>query len=204
MGGGGGGGGGGGLKGRGGKGGGGGRGDRDWWSLTIGDAQYRWLKQTLEQSKAKYKFVFAHHVLGSGRGGVEEADLCEWGGQDRRGGASEFATKRPGWQLPIHALMARHKVNIFFQGHDHLYCRQEKDGIVYQELPMPSDYTYAAFNDDRYSAGIKIANSGYLRVTVSPVEAKVEYIRTFLPKDEDIDKKNGAVAHSYVVKPAVA
>ena len=69
---------------------------------------------------------------------------------------------------------------------------------------MPSDYTYAAFNDDRYSAGIKIANSGHLRVTVSPVEAKVEYIRTFLPKDEDIDRKNGAVAHSYVVKPAVA
>ena len=40
--------------------------DRDWWGLTLGDAQYHWFKQTLEQSKAKYKFVFAHHVLGIG------------------------------------------------------------------------------------------------------------------------------------------
>jgi hypothetical protein len=68
---------------------------------------------------------------------------------------------------------------------------------------MPSDYTYAALNEDRYTAGVKIANSGYMRVTVSPVEAKVEYIRTYLPRDEGSDRINGAVAHSYVVKPAV-
>ena len=59
----------------------GGNKDRDWWGITIGDAQYRWLKQTLEQSKAKYKFAFAHHVLGTGRGGVDGADLYEWGGK---------------------------------------------------------------------------------------------------------------------------
>ena len=68
----------------GGKGGKGEKGDdkknRDWWGITIGDAQYHWLKKTLETSKAKHKFVFAHHVLGSGRGGVDEADLYEWGG----------------------------------------------------------------------------------------------------------------------------
>lgn len=176
--------------------------DRDWWGISIGDAQYHWFKRTLEQSKAKYKFVFAHHVLGSGRGGVEEADLYEWGGKDRRG-VSEFAAKRPGWELPIHALMAKHKVNIFFQGHDHLYCRQEKDGVVYQELPMPSDYTYAALNDERYPAGTKLPNSGYVRVTVSPAEAKVEYIRTYLPKDEAADRKSGTVAHSYSVRSAI-
>ena len=59
--------------------------NRDWWGITIGDAQYQWFKRTLETSKAKYKFVFAHHVLGSGRGGVDEADLYEWGGQGKRG-----------------------------------------------------------------------------------------------------------------------
>ena len=40
--------------------------NRDWWALTLGDAQYHWFKRTLETSKAKYKFVFAHHVMGSG------------------------------------------------------------------------------------------------------------------------------------------
>ncbi|MEY3887660.1 MAG: hypothetical protein RL650_1752 [Pseudomonadota bacterium] len=50
------------------------------WDVTHGDAQYNWLKRTLEQSKAKYKFVFAHHVMGTGRGGIELAKLWEWGG----------------------------------------------------------------------------------------------------------------------------
>ena len=41
----------------------------------------RLAEKTLEESKARYKFVFAHHVLGTGRGGIEEADLYEWGGR---------------------------------------------------------------------------------------------------------------------------
>ena len=45
----------------------------DPWESTIGDAQYQWLKRTLEESEAKYKFVFAHHVFGTGRGAVEMA-----------------------------------------------------------------------------------------------------------------------------------
>jgi phosphodiesterase/alkaline phosphatase D-like protein len=37
---------------------------KDPWRVTMGDAQYRWLKRTLEASRARWKFVFAHHVLG--------------------------------------------------------------------------------------------------------------------------------------------
>ena len=59
--------------------------NRDLWQVSIGDAQYRWLQETLAASDAAYKFVFAHHVLGTGRGGVELADQYEWGGKDRRG-----------------------------------------------------------------------------------------------------------------------
>ena len=66
--------------------------DRDWWGITLGDAQYNWFKQTLERNKSKYKFVFAHHALGTGRGGIEESDLYEWGGKNRRGDW-EFATR---------------------------------------------------------------------------------------------------------------
>jgi hypothetical protein len=174
--------------------------DRDWWAITLGDAQYRWFKQTLEQSKAKYKFVFAHHVLGTGRGGIEESDLYEWGGRNKRGDW-EFSQKRPGWDLPIHQLMVKHGVTIFFQGHDHLFARQERDGIVYQEVPNPADQGYVAYNQDRYQSGIKLPNSGYLRVSVSPEQVKVDYVRCYLPKDETNQRKNGEVAYSYTIKP---
>jgi hypothetical protein len=170
------------------------------WGITIGDPQYRWLQRTLEGSKARYKFVFAHHVLGTGRGGVELAGLYEWGGTDERG-ASAFARRRPTWELPIHQLMVKAGVTIFFQGHDHLFARQERDGIVYQEAPNPADPTYTAFNRDAYRSGDVLPNSGHLRVTVAPDRATVDYVRAWLPEDETRDRVNGGVAFLYSVKP---
>ena len=174
--------------------------DRDWWSLTLGDAQYHWFKRTLEQSGAKYKFVFAHHVLGSGRGGVDQCELYEWGGRNKRG-EWEFGEKRPGWELPVHQLMVKHGVTIFFQGHDHLFAKQERDGIVYQEAPMPADQGYFAYNQDRYQSGTKLPNSGHLRVTVAPAGVTVDYLRCFLPEDESGQQQTGTVACSYTIKP---
>ena len=100
--------------------------------------------------------------------------------------------------------MVKHKVNIFFQGHDHLYCQQEKDGIIYQEIPMPSDHGYVAYNEERYASGKKLPSSGYLRVTVAPRQVKVEYVRSFLPKDETADTRQGSIAHAYDVKSKFA
>ena len=108
--------------------------------------------------------------------------------------------RRPGWELPIHQLMVKHGVTIFFQGHDHLFARQERDGIVYQEVPIPADQNYVAYNEDRYRSGVKLPNSGHLRVTVSPEEVKVDYVRCYLPKDETDERKTGEVAHSYTIK----
>jgi Calcineurin-like phosphoesterase len=174
---------------------------RDGWASGMGDAQYQWLKTTLEQSHAKYKFVFSHHVLGTGRGGVEVADLYEWGGRNKQG-VWEFDKKRPGWELPVHQLMVRNGVTIFFQGHDHLYARQMKDGLVYQETPNPADDTYTIFNKDAYRSGDVLGNSGFLRVTVSPENTKVDYIRSWMPKDETAEHKQGEIAISYTVPPA--
>lgn len=178
---------------------GGGKGNRNLWDVTLGDAQYRWFKETLEQSKAKYKFVFTHHVLGTGRGGVEEAKLYEWGGYDKNG-TWGFDRMRPGWELPIQQLMAKNGVTIFFQGHDHLFARQELEGVTYQEVPMPADDTYTAFNADAYASGTVLPNAGFLDVSVSPDGVKVEYVRSFLPKDETGHSRNGSVAYSYFVK----
>jgi hypothetical protein len=176
--------------------------DRDWWDITLGEAQYQWLKKTLSESKAKFKFVFAHHVMGSGRGGIDEADLWEWGGRNKRG-VWEFAQKRPGWDLPIHQLMVKYGVTIFFHGHDHLYAKQERDGIVYQELPLPADQGYVMYNEERFATGTKLPNSGYLRVTVAPEQVQVDYVRTYLPKDETAGRKTGDVAHTYTIKAKV-
>jgi hypothetical protein len=176
---------------------------RDWWGITIGDAQYQWLKTTLEQSKARFKFIFAHHVLGTGRGGVEMSDLYEWGGKDPSG-EPKFAAHRPKWEMPIHQLMVKTGVTAFFQGHDHLFARQERDGIIYQGVPNPADGTYQAFNQDAYRSGDILPNSGFLRVTVGPSLVAVEYVRTWLPRDEQGGRKNSEVASSYTVKARAA
>ena len=168
------------------------------WSIGIGDEQYAWLKKTLETSKAKYKFVFAHHVMGTGRGAVEVSTNYEWGGVDPKG-KTTFAKERPNWELPIHDLMVKNKVSIFFQGHDHIFCTQERDGLIYQAMPNPADDTFSMFNEDAYKSGTKAPNSGHVRVTVAPSQAKVEYF--LAARSKDTSRKNLSVAHSYVIKP---
>jgi len=168
------------------------------WSVGIGDEQYAWLKKTLETSKAKYKFVFAHHVLGTGRGAVEVSTNYEWGGKDPKG-TSTFAKERPNWELPIHDLMVKNGVSIFFQGHDHIFVTQERDGLIYQSMPNPADDTFTMFNDGAYLTGTKAPNSGHVRVTVSPAEAKVEYF--LAARAQDSSRTNLSTAHSYTVKP---
>jgi len=171
----------------------------DMWQIGLGEAQYQWLKQTLEQSTAKWKFVFAHHVNGTGRGGTDIADLYEWGGKNDKG-VWEFDSKRPGWALPIHQLMAANHVTIFFQGHDHLFVRQQLDGVTYQELPEPGDPSYTLWNADAYKSGDRFSNTGYLRVTVSPSSVFVAYVRTFMPQDEKVATEfNGMVQFQYAI-----
>jgi hypothetical protein len=168
------------------------------WDITHGDAQYWWLKSTLEQSRAKYKFVFAHHVLGTGRGGIELARQWEWGGENRNG-TWGLAQERPTWPSPIHQLLAANHVTVFFQGHDHIWCRQQLDGVIYQTLSEPADPFYTLYNADAYLSGDKLPNAGYTRVTVSPAAVKVEYVRTYLPADEGSGKTSGATAFSYSI-----
>ena len=170
----------------------------DLWQIGIGDEQYAWFKKTLETSKAKYIFVFAHHVMGTGRGAVEVSTNYEWGGKDPKG-STTFAEQRPNWELPIHDLMVKHKVSIFFQGHDHIFVTQERDGLIYQSMPNPADDTFSMFNDTAYKSGVKAPNSGHVRVSVTGPEAKVEYF--LAARAVDSSRKNLTVAHSYTVKP---
>lgn len=185
---------------KGGKSGGGSGKTTDLWSIGIGDEQYAWLKKTLETSKAKYKFVFSHHVLGTGRGGVEVSTNYEWGGNDPKG-KSTFAKERPNWELPIHDLMVKNGVSIFFQGHDHIFVTQERDGLIYQSMPNPADDTFSMFNESAYLTGTKAPNSGHVRVTVAPTLATVEYF--LAARTQDLSRTNLSTAHSYTVKPKI-
>ena len=142
-----------------------------------GDAQYLWLKQTLEQSRAKFKFVFIHNLLSgdqASRGGVEIAAFNEWGGRNLDG-TDGFKQHRPGWDAPVHQLLVRNHVSAVFKAHDNFYARQELDGIVYQMIPQPSFAGNDRIRDLEaygYRRGKFLGNSGHVRVTVSPDQVK--------------------------------
>jgi phosphodiesterase/alkaline phosphatase D-like protein len=183
--------------------------DDDMWQWTLGETQYRWLRQTLETSTARFKMVFSHHQVGSSvpevRGGVASAQFFEWGGRNLNGSYG-FDSRRPGWGKPIHQLMVDTGVNIWFHGHDHVYVAEELDGIVYQEVPQPSLARYDSVNsaaDYGYvgTVGVNVfASSGHLRVSVSPDQLRVEYVRSVPPADETATRKNGAVVTAYTVR----
>lgn len=158
----------------------------DMWDSTIGDEQYKWFKETLENRDAKYKFVFLHHMLGEYRGMTNWADKYEWGGYGNNG-VWQFDTMRPNWEMPIHQLMVKNNVTILFQGHDHLFAKEEKDGIIYQEVPQPSAFTGdpAPGTEGQY-LGEVIPSSGYLRIKVSPQNVNVEYVRISPPSEKGI------------------
>ena len=186
------------------------RGEDDNWKRTLGSEQYQWLKRTLESSNAKFKFVFIHHLVGGSgkdaRGGVEAVGLYEWGGTNTDG-SDAFKEKRTEWSAPIHKLLVNNHVSVVFHGHDHLFAKQQLDGIIYQEVPQPG------FDGrDRpdvgaeygYKSGEILGGSGYMRVRVSPTNAKVDYVRVSLPSTEQRSSNSGTVVCSYIVSPSVS
>jgi hypothetical protein len=182
----------------------------DQWSWTLGAQQFNWLKATLLNSNAKYKFVFSHQMLGGitnepiagaeagyVRGGAVAAGNFEWGGNNADGtpgfsthrNAADFGTK------PIHQLMVENGVSAYFHGHDHQFVYEKRDGIVYQLVPSPcmsSGYGFNLYTQSPYvQPGGNLPNSGYLRITISPSQATVDYVKT----------DDGSVAYSYTIAP---
>ncbi|MEY3922076.1 MAG: hypothetical protein RL634_1837 [Bacteroidota bacterium] len=175
------------------------------WGWTLGQDQYNWLEATLKGSTAKFKFVFSHQLVGGsgtdGRGGTEFAHLYEMGGYNDDS-TYGFTKYRPGWSMPIHKLFVQYKVNIFFHGHDHCYVRQVKDGVIYQEVPQPSAKNINTITGTAYGykEGVFLPSRGYMLVTVGVDSANIDYVRTYLPSEENSNRKNGDVAYSYSVK----
>ena len=191
----------------------------DRWDWSLGKQQYDWLKQTLENSHAKYKFVFSHQETGGdnpyGRGGAKSAGYYEWGGMNADG-TWGFDTHRPGWGVdaehpngtPIHQLMVENGVTIFFHGHDHAFAYEQIDGMVYQECPkpdeaVPAETSYLDEPDaggDHYPNAVTFPSSGHMCVTVSPSGVEVKYVRSYLAGQGT----NGTVDYSYTVSAPAA
>jgi hypothetical protein len=171
----------------------------DRWNWTLGLQQFNWLKNVLQTSTAKYKFIFAHHMLGGTqnyvRGGAVPAHMFEWGGYNADGTTWGFDTKRPTFgDDPVHQMFVEYGVNAFFHGHDHQYAYEVRDGIVYQCLPRPStglDFNYYS-ESDPYTERV-LSGPGHLRVTVTPTETTVEYVTS--------SSGSGTVMHSYTIEP---
>jgi hypothetical protein len=175
------------------------------WYWSLGEYQYNWLRYVLETSDAKFKFVFAHQLVGGskeGRGGTEYADLYEWGGNNLDGSFG-FDLNRPGWYKPIKELLKENNVNIFFHGHDHFFGKQENDCLIYQETPQPSHPNFNNANqaaDYGYFDGVILPNSGHIRVSVDSNAIRVDYVRVYKPENENANRHNKDISAFYTIQ----
>lgn len=194
----------------------------DEWDWSLGLAQHLWLRHTLQQSRAKYRIVFTHHLLGGnpnialdkdkliGRGGIEAAPYGEWGGNNLLGATKDtwgWDENRPasaGWTKPIHHLLVDHNVRCVIHGHDHVWVRQVLDGIVYLAMPQPANPNVTGTNSavaGGYLSGSVLPNSGHVRLGFLPSELSVEYVRTYNPAQVTASRVNGMVSASFRIPP---
>jgi hypothetical protein len=119
----------------------------------------------------------------------------------------DFDENRPGWGVPIQQMLLDNGVQIVFHGHDHLYVREtHPSGLIYHEIPQPSREApdgqglllQAANENYDYEQGVVVAGGGFVNVTVSPDQVRVDYIRTL---DDCNAASCGEIADSYTVLP---
>ena len=131
---------------------------------TLGEKQMAWFESKLQKATERFRFVCMHHPAGGNAG---DPLNTEYG----RGGARAWNT---GEQLRIHGLMKKHKVQIFFYGHDHVFVDDIVDGIHYA-LPgscgAPWKFTKAETGYERFWP-----DSGHAQLDVTPEKATVTYV----------------------------
>ena len=106
------------------------------------------------------------------------------------------------WDMPIHQMFVKNKVDAAFHGHDHLFTKQDPDGIVYHPVPQPAMPMYDGIGSAAlygYKEGVIIGPAGHLRVTVPEDKSVVDYIRAYLPGHLNKKRVNGDNAYSYTL-----
>ncbi len=161
-----------------------GTGSGDAWSWTLGQTQFNWVKTTLQNSSAKFKFVFTHQMPTDaslnnqedyGHAGANHVNLVEMGGYNEAGTTYEWNTKRAGWGTePLHTVFNNNGVSAVFHGHDHQYAYEKKENVVYQAVPT-SGWGDGQNGFNMYTTGNgytirALPNTGHLRVTVTQAD----------------------------------
>ena len=173
----------------------------DW---SLGEAQMRWLEQTLARSERRWKLLFAHHLVGG-----SEMELCytygRGGIRETRDGTATGSFR--GEQARVQELMGRYGAQGFFYGHDHVFAVGEKrdaadrgEPILYlaggqaagREIPAwTGDAAFqSAYDFDQDGRPDYLLEKGFVRVTVEGARSlTIEYVGT----DADDPRRNGNV-----------
>ena len=149
---------------------------------TLGAAQLAWLERTLRSSRARWKIVVSHHLVGgwSWDGGGNTQDTDYFYGR----GGGKYA--RVGEQARITDLMNETRARLFLYGHDHVFAHQPSENVDFvccgrvsylnpEWFDRPGwreAYGDAAARDphDFYAA------LGYLRLTIAPEKLDLAYV----------------------------
>jgi 3',5'-cyclic AMP phosphodiesterase CpdA len=118
-------------------------------SNLMDKGQLAWLDTTLAEAKEEWKIAYFHHPL--------------YSNADRHGSAMDL-------RVLMEPIFIKHRVNVVFQGHDHVYERlQPQNGIVYfvsgaggqlrRGNMSPTKDTAAYFDQDRSFMLVEIAGS---------------------------------------------
>jgi len=146
---------------------------------TLGEKQMSWFETTLKNATERFRFVCMHHPAGGNAG---DPLNTVYG----RGGSRAWNT---GEQVRIHGLMKKHKVQIFFYGHDHVFVDDIVEGIHYT-LPgscgAPWKFTKEETGYERFWP-----DSGHALLDVTPEKAGVTFINL-----------EGKILHTFSVLPA--
>ncbi|HUU83290.1 MAG TPA: metallophosphoesterase [Phycisphaerae bacterium] len=174
---------------------------------TLGKAQLQWFERVLTGSRARWKFVVAHHLVGGyawDLDGTSRATDYVYG----RGGA-RYA--RVGEQDRITQIMKQVGAQFFLYGHDHMFAHRQAEGIHFVCCGRPTWLSAAWWETPgwREAYGDAAARDphdfygaiGYTRLTVGPDEARIQYLRTATdPKGtENVSTPVGQVVHEFAV-----
>ena len=173
---------------------------------TLGGRQLRWFEQVLTSSRARWKFVIGHHVVG----GSDCDASCYFRKTTAAYGRGGGRYALVGEQARITKIMRRAGAQFFLYGHDHVFAHQQADGIHFvccgrtswlqpqwwdQDGWIEAYGDTAARNPNDFYAAI-----GFARLSVSPEQVKIEYIRTGTDeeKGENIDPPEGQTVYEFV------
>ena len=174
---------------------------------TLGAAQLSWLERVLTSSRARWKLVLAHHVVGGStwdREGQSQNPTYVYG----RGGARYL---RVGEQARITEIMKRTGAQLFLYGHDHVFAHQEAEGIHCVCCGRPTFLTRAWWPSPGWKEAYGEVSArnphdfyaalGYTRLSVSAERVLVEYVRTGTDwkNAENVTQEEGEVVHAFSV-----